>query len=270
MKNISGWNAVVTGASSGIGKAIAEALANAGCQVALLARPSERLEQAAETIRQSDGKAQAFGCDLSHTDQLLATLPNIEASFGPIDILVNNVGSGTFKPMHHMSAEEATAPVELPFKAAIAACQALAPKMRARKRGHIVNLTSPAGYFPLPYMVPYTAARYAMVGMSLSLYEELVREGVGVSLICPAQVNTGYFEREDADLDWYPRISKMFPVLEPQDVADKVILAIRKNKRELIFPFVLWPSIRGFQKAPGLSLALLKALGLWYPSRSLS
>lgn len=90
--------------------------------------------------------------------------------------------------------------------------------------------------------------------------------GVGVSLICPAQVNTGYFERNDADMGWYPRISSLFPVLEPETVAAVVVRAIRENRREVIFPSLLWLSVVLFRKAPRFSIGLFRLLRLWGPS----
>ena len=142
--------------------------------------------------------------------------------------------------------------------------------MRARGVGHIVNLTSPAGIFPLPLMVPYTSARHAMVGLSESLYEELRGTGVGVSLVCPAQVNTGYFECNDADMGWYPKISSLFPVSEPEQVARRVVTAIRKNQREVVFPALLWAAVATFRKMPRLSILLFRCLGLWGPSDRLT
>lgn len=90
-------------------------------------------------------------------------------------------------------------------------------------------MTSPSGYFPLPFMVPYTATRHAIVGLSTSLREEVGRYGIGVSLVCPSEVDTGYFERNDADMGWYPRMSSWFPVLEPEAVARRTVQAIRRN-----------------------------------------
>ena len=82
----------------------------------------------------------------------------------------------------------------------------------------------------------------AMVGFSNSLGEEVGRYGIGVSLVCPSEVNTDYFERNDADMGWYPRMSQWFPVLEPEDVARRTVRAIRTNRREAIFPWEWrWP-----------------------------
>lgn len=115
-------------------------------------------------------------------------------------------------------------------------------------------------------MVPYPTARHAMVGLSHALREELRGTGVGVSLICPIQVNTGYFTRNYADMGWYPRISLLFPVLEPERVAREVVKAIRLDRREVVFPWLLWTFVAVFRMALRHSIGLLRLLGLWRPN----
>ena len=191
----------------------------------------------------------------------------IACEMGAPDILVNNVGAGTFKPVDEMSRDEVRSALATPFPAAVVACHAAVPGMKAKAAGHIVNITSPAAYFPLPYMVPYTASRYAMRGLSLALREELEPHGIGVSLVCPAKVDTGYFERNDADFSWYPRISAAFPTISPACVADEVVCAIRSNRREHVFPWRLRLAIGVFERMPILSLAVMKRFGLFRPAR---
>ncbi len=267
MRDLNNRVAVVTGASAGIGRAISLELARAGCHVALLARNQESLQQVADQLAALGARALPISCDLGEPQQVRQSLAEVARQLGPVDILINNVGAGTFKPLHRMSNEECNIAVRLPLLPAITAIHAVIPCMRQRGCGHIVNITSPAGIFPLPYMVPYTSTRHAMVGLSQSLHEELRGTGVGVSLVCPAQVNTGYFERNDADLGWYPKISSLFPVSEPERVARKVRRAIEKDQREVVFPALLWLAIAAFRKAPRLAITVFRALGLWGPSR---
>ncbi|MGQ0622997.1 MAG: SDR family NAD(P)-dependent oxidoreductase [Panacagrimonas sp.] len=269
MKQIEGRVALVTGASMGIGAAVSRELARQGCRLALVARGREGLEKVVDEIRAAGGQAQAFPCDMGDAEAVARTVAKIAEAMGPVAILVNNAGAGTFKPLSEMSLKEAMLTVSLPFGAAVAACHAVLPGMISRREGQIVNLTSPASYMPFPYMVPYTSSRHAMLGLSLSLREELERHGVGVSLVCPAKVDTGYFERNDADFDWYPRLANWFPILQPNMVAVEVVRAIRGNFREHIFPLSLRWAIRVFQKAPLLNLVILKALGFFRPVRQI-
>lgn len=268
MQNLENKLALVTGASSGIGKGIADALADGGARVVLVASNPQKLSAAVATMEAKGQQAYGYACDLYDTQAFFALHDQIVAEHGHIDILVNNVGVGTFKPMHMMSREESIRPAALPFEIAVAASHAVIPAMLAQGSGHIVNLISPAGIFPLPYMVPYTAARYAMRGLSHALYEELHHQGIGVTLVCPSQVNTGYFDNNDADMGWYPKLSKIFPVLEPEDVGKATVKGIRKDRREVITPFMLWFMVRCYSFLPRMWVALFKLFGLWGPSKS--
>lgn len=260
---------MVTGASAGIGRAIAFALARQGCKVALIARGQAALDKAVREIQAEGYQAYAYSCDLGEPAAVRQTLRAVEQALGPVDILINNVGAGTFKPLHLTTDAECDIAVRLPYIPALVATHAVIAGMRQRGDGHIVNLTSPAGIFPLPFMVPYTTARHAMVGLSNALYEEMRGTGVGVSLICPTQVNTDYFTRNDADMGWYPRISSLFPVLQPEDVAAKVITAIRQQRREVIFPWLLLFFVALFRKAPRFSILVFRMFGLWGPTKKI-
>lgn len=266
MKDLNGKVAVVTGASLGIGRAIALRLGRAGCRVAVLARSRDKLEALVAEIKAAGGEAAAFACDLTELEKIPGIFSAVEQQLGPIDILVNNAGVGTFKPLNKMTLSDALAPRDLPLGAALAACHTVVPGMIERRRGHIVNLTSPAGYFPLPNMMPYCAARHAMNGLSLALYEELKDKGVGVSLVCPSKVDTDYFRANDADLDWFPRIAKLYPMLTPERVGEAVYKAIVKNKREMLFPFIVWFFGRFYQTFPRFTYAFFGLLGLMKPS----
>ncbi|MBU41783.1 MAG: hypothetical protein CMN76_01070 [Spirochaetaceae bacterium] len=265
MKAIKGRVAVVTGASQGIGRAIALALAREGASVGLLARSKEKLLAVCAEIEALGGRAGVYPCDATDYPALRRALDQANQDLGSIDILVNNAGVGTFKPLEKMSANESEAPIALPFGAAVVASHHVIPGMLQKGEGHILNLTSPAGYFPFPYMVPYTAGRFAVTGLSYSLHEEYSRRGIGITLLCPAQVDTGYFERNDADMGWYPRLAQMFPVLKPEEVGQQAVKAIKKNKREKIFPFLLWFSVKFYLKFPRFTFALLRILGLLQP-----
>lgn len=265
MKDIHNKVAVVTGGSEGIGRGIAKALVAAGAKVAIVARSQDKLDACALAL---GGEVKGFSANLADAADVRRVLADIVGHFGEVDILINNVGGGTFKPLAQQTAAEADLPVGIPLAAAVAASHAVVPAMVRRRSGHIVTLTSPAGYVPFPNMMPYTATRHAMVGLAASLYEELRPHGVGSTLFCPGQVNTGYFERNDADMSWYPRISRVFPSLEPDDVGAQVVKAIRASRREVIYPASLSWFLRCYRKAPRVSIALLKLLGVWRPARA--
>ena len=260
MRTLEGKVAIVTGASMGIGAAISEELAREGAWVALVARGRDALEAEAAEIGSS---ARSYPYDMSDPAAIEAMVAEVERDLGPVAILVNNVGAGTFKPLQQIEQREISMTIDLPFGAALHASRAVLPTMIRRREGHIVNMTSPSGYFPLPFMVPYTATRHAIVGLSTSLREEVGRYGIGVSLVCPSEVNTGYFERNDADMGWYPRMSTWFPVLQPEVVARRTVRAIRKNQGEAIFPWQLALVTWLHRRFPVIGLGLLRRLGLF-------
>lgn len=266
MKDLAGKIALVTGASRGIGKAISEQLAKEKAKVVMIASTPGDLESAAEAIRRSGGQVEPFVCDLKNIPQFLDLLKEIEQKIGPIDILVNNVGTGTFKPLNQTSFEELMLPLKLPLEITLAACHAVIPKMISQRSGHVVIVSSPAGYFCFPNMSSYMATRWALVGLAFSLYEEARPYDVGVSLICPGAVNTSYFERNDADMRWWPRVSRFFSAMEPVVVGAKVVQAIRNNQREVIFPWYLAPMIYLYRMSPSLNNNILKMFGLFRPS----
>lgn len=264
MTQLAGSVVVVTGASEGIGKAIATAIAHQGGKVVLMARSQDKLLRAVDEITRQGGQASHMVVDLGTPAAVRLAMNEVIQHHGCVDVLVNNVGAGTFKPLHLTSPDECDLAVALPLVPAVVASQCVLPGMLLRKRGHIVNLTSPAGFMPMPYMAPYMAARHAMVALSQGLRCELQDTGVQVSLVCPSQVDTGYFQNNDADMRWYPPISRLFPVLQPARVAQEVVAAILQDKAQVVFPWQLRWATRLYTMAPSLAQRLLQACGLWH------
>lgn len=255
---------MVTGASEGIGKAIAVEMAREGARVVLMARSFQKLAAVVDEITQEGGEASFVSVDLRTSSAVGEAMDEVFSRHGRVDVLVNNVGAGTFKPLHLTSGAECNVAIDLPLTPAIVASHAVLPGMLERGSGHIVNLTSPAGFMPMPYMAPYTASRHAMVALSRGLQCELEGTGVKVSLVCPSQVDTTYFQNNDADMRWYPPISKVFPVLTPQRVAREVIRAVTHDRREAVFPWQLRWAMRLYGAAPGLAQSLMQSIGLWH------
>jgi short-subunit dehydrogenase len=264
LTKLAGAVVVVTGASEGIGKAIAFEMARERAVVVLRARSRAQLVGAVQEITLEGGQASFVAVDLSTPSAVREAMAQVVQRHGRIDILVNNVGAGTFKPLHLTSQAECDLAIALPLTPALVACHAVLPGMIQRKVGHIVNLTSPAGFMPMPFMAPYTATRHAMVALSRGLQCELEGTGVNVSLVCPSQVDTTYFQNNDADMRWYPPISKVFPVLSPQRVAVEVVRAVSEDRREVVFPWQLRWAMRLYGVAPGPAQALMQAVGLWH------
>jgi len=195
---------IVTGASSGVGKALALQLARQGAKVVLAARRAELLEQIAATCRQSGGEALAVPTDVADEAQCKALVEKTVVSFEKLDMLVNNAGLAVIARLedyadlrlfHHT--------IDVNFYGAVYCTYYALPHL-VRSRGRIVAVSSLGGKAPLPYNSPYIASKFAMHGFFDSLRMEVMKHEVSVTMICPYWVITGFHEAQ-MDKDGVPR-----------------------------------------------------------------
>lgn len=182
--------AVVTGASRGLGRAIALALADAGADVALLARDRQRLEAVAAEIRQRGRKSLALCCDVSSEAQVTSAAGQIRATFGAVHIVVNSAGINLRKPITEFTLEEWHRVLETNLTGVFLVCRALIPLMRAQGYGRILNLTSIMSHVALPGRTAYAASKTGLLGFTRALALELAPEGITVNGISPGPVAT--------------------------------------------------------------------------------
>lgn len=228
---LEGATAIVTGASRGIGVYIAKALAAAGVDLALAARSAEALDETAARIASTGRKVVAVPTDVTKRDDLENLVDRATSELGPIDILVNNAGVERYAPFHEYDFDA----IEQIMQTNIISVQWLTrmvlPSMVERKRGHVANIASVAGKMAVPYNSIYSASKHALVGFSWSLREELMRYGVGVSVICPGFVaEAGMF----ADWSKGKKPPGLATTVDPEDVATETVEAIVKNRGEVI------------------------------------
>ena len=196
--------AIVTGASSGIGRALALQLAGQGAKVALAARRAELLEQVAEDCRQAGGEALAIPTDVADEAQCRALVEKTVATFDRLDLLINNAGLTVIARLEDyadLSLFQHT--MDVNFYGAVYCSYYALPHLIPRN-GRIVAVSSLGGKVPLPYNSPYIASKFAMHGFFDSLRIELKRHGVSVTIICPYWVVTGFHEAQ-MDKDGTPR-----------------------------------------------------------------
>jgi len=222
--------AVVTGGSKGIGRAIAEQAVARGARVGLVARHREDLDATLHALGGSRSGAVA-AADVADRRQLEAALAALAGALGPVDILVNNAGLGAAGTVTQVPVEAFERVMAINYLGTVYATASVLPGMLERGRGHIVNVASVAGRFAAPGEAAYSATKFAVVGYSQSLALELHGTGVGVSLIDPGPVDTGFFDTRGADYQ------RHWPRKVPASrVAGAVIDAVERDRFEVFVP----------------------------------
>jgi len=215
--------ALVTGASRGIGAAIASALAEAGAAVAINYRErAEEAERVAETVRRGGRRALTVRADVSVRDAVVAMVDRISAELGAIDVLVNNAAIAPVRTIDDLTEADFDATIAVNLKSAFLCTQAVLPPMRARKWGRIVNISSGAARGAGIIGVHYNAAKAGMEGLSRGYAARLVTEGITVNTIAPSLIDTDMMRGRDDQLQRIP-LGRMG---QPAEVAQAVLMVI--------------------------------------------
>jgi short-subunit dehydrogenase len=240
-----GQTALVTGASSGIGRAIALALAREGAQVALVARRQSALEAVAADIARQGGKALVIPADVSQPESAAQAVALAVLGLGAVDLLVASAGQYVRSPIPQLTTEELERSMAVNFYGAWHVIQAVLPTMLARRRGHILVLSSLDAKTPLPLDAPYVAAKCALTGLADVMRQELRGTGVHVSTILPGRVDTPLIS--------HLQFSAVSAKVSPEMVARAALRALHRGGGEIVVP----ASLRGFcllkTVAPGLA-----------------
>jgi NAD(P)-dependent dehydrogenase (short-subunit alcohol dehydrogenase family) len=232
MERIEGRTALVTGAASGIGLAIAEALLSAGARVALVDWDAAALER--ESSRLS-GATVVHRLDVTDRAGWTEVAKAVEEVFGPVEILVNNAGiAPDLNDLADMEPETFDRLVGIKLTGTFNGIHTFAAGMRARGDGHIVNTASMAGLMASAHLGAYTAAKFGVVGMSEVLRAELEAHGVGVSVLCPGMVRTNLAANTPAENRPPDMPTGMESGIDPALVGAQVVEAIRANDLYII------------------------------------
>jgi 3-oxoacyl-[acyl-carrier protein] reductase len=233
-KPLEGIVAIVTGASRGIGLAVAHRLGRLGAKLSLCARDRQKLESAAGELRAS-GAAGVFSAavDVTHGEQILAFVQDTEKALGAVGILVNNAGIGYFGPTHEATEANWDSVLDTNLKAVFLASKAVAPGMIERRGGHIVNIASLAGKNAFAGGGIYCASKWGLLGLTECMAEDLRGYGIRVSAICPGSVATDFSPRGKKD------ISKM---LQAEDIAHVVAMIVTQAPQSFISEVLLRPT----------------------------
>jgi short-subunit dehydrogenase len=233
LDSLAGRVAVVTGASSGIGRVLAMRLAAGGARVALVARRAEALAEVAAAIEARGGVARAVACDVGDRAAVEAAAARVEAELGPVELLVNNAGRGGHRPFLRWDVADVEALMRVNYLGAVYWTKAVLPGMVARGEGWLVFVASVAGHLPSPDESAYVASKFAMVGLSEVLSMELEGSGVHVLQVCPGVIRTPFFDAEA--LARMPAAARR-QMREPEGLADAVLRALARGRHRLTYP----------------------------------
>ncbi|HXI13830.1 MAG TPA: SDR family oxidoreductase [Thermoanaerobaculia bacterium] len=263
--DLKGKVAVVTGASSGIGRAAAVELARRGAVVSLVARRERELEVAAEQCRVYKVETLVLPGDVSVESDCRRIIQTTTERFGRVDVLVNNAGFGLFDDWATSSAEDLRAMFETNFFGAVNCTMAVLPQMLERRSGAIVNVSSIAGIMSFPRMGGYCASKFALMGFSESLRDEVMGRGITVSAICPSTTRTEFFDT--AHPGKMPGASRLALAMSPEKVARAICRAAERGHYRTIMPLVGTALIRFKELAPRSAHAMIrKVSSLMEPS----
>lgn len=216
--------AIVTGASQGLGKAIAQNLGRNGAKVACLARNLEKLQGSAASIVEAGGTAEAFACDVSDRDAVERVVDAVVEKWQRVDILVNNAGVTRDTLLPRMSDDEWDDVINTNLRGAFFMCRAVSRLMLRARRGRIINISSVSGLIGNPGQTNYSASKAGLIGLTRSLSRELAGRKVTINAVAP-----GFIESEmtvtlgDALLDEAKKRIPAKRLGKPEEIADAVL-----------------------------------------------
>ncbi len=216
---LEGKVAFITGASGGIGGAIARTYAREGARIALAARSVDKLEALAGEIEDMGREALVCRCDVMRDQDILDALRKTASVLGPVDVLVNNAGVVSFEAVHALPDAVWERTMQINAKAPFTAIREVLPSMLERKSGKIINVASVSGKIGLAYRSAYAASKHAVLGLTKALSAEVAPFGITANCICPTFVSTPMFD--ESIQKWADETGRTFEE-QAQELRDKV------------------------------------------------
>jgi short-subunit dehydrogenase len=233
LKSWNGKVAVITGASSGIGRLLAIQAAEKGATAVLVARNEERLRCVEREIVAAGGRTDVVPCDVADRTAVLSAAETIVGRHGRVDVLMNNAGFGHHANFIDLELDEMERLIQVNLLGSVYWTKALLPQMVARQSGWIVFVASVAGKIAVPDESVYCATKFAMLGLAASVSMEVEAQGVHVLTVCPGAVNTAFFT--EAMIARMPPVARR-TMIAPEAVAGAVMRALAAGKREITVP----------------------------------
>ncbi len=220
--------AIITGAGRGIGRAIALALANEGVAVGLIARTEDELGKVVQEIRSLRGRASFAVANVSNEQQVQAAVKKLTDELGTVDILINNAGTGKYGKFMELGTEDWQDMLNINLMGMVYAAKAVLPQMTEKQQGDIVNISSSSGLRATIGSSAYSASKFAVLGMTEGLMQEVRKDNIRVFALTPSRVVT---DMTDASFDSEAEKEKF---MQPEDIAEYVISQLKLHPRIFI------------------------------------
>ena len=259
-----GKSVLITGGSRGLGLVLARQLAAEGANVSICARDEEELERAGKDLQQHGANVFTVRCDVTNNSEVQEMVQAVTNRFGGIDVLINNAGIIQVGPMEVMTLDDYKEAMNAHFWGPLQTILAVLPGMRERGDGRIVNISSIGGKISVPHLVPYSASKFALVGLSEGLRAELRKDGVVVTTVCPGLMRTGsprnatFKGRHQEEYAWFS-ISDSLPVtsINAERAAAQIINACSHGDAELVISVQAKLAVLFHGVFPGLTADML-------------
>jgi NAD(P)-dependent dehydrogenase (short-subunit alcohol dehydrogenase family) len=232
---------LITGGSRGLGLVLAREFAREGARLVICARDEDELERARLDLEGRGAEVMTHRCDVTNREDVLRMMAAIETRFGDVDVLVNDAGVIQVGPIEVMTRADFENAMNVHFWAPLNTMMAVLPRMRARKSGRIVNISSIGGKLSVPHLVPYCASKFALVGLSRGMRTELLKDNVMVTTVCPGLMRTGsprnasFKGKNRYEYAWFS-IGDAMPLISvsAERAAREIVDACRSGRAELV------------------------------------
>jgi NAD(P)-dependent dehydrogenase (short-subunit alcohol dehydrogenase family) len=261
---LAGKRVLITGGSRGLGLLLAREAVRQGARVAICGRDARTLRHARDDLAALGGDALAIACDVTDRADVREAVRSLHDQWGGVDVLINNAGVIQVGPMETMTIDDYRQAVETHFWGPLFTILEVLPHMRRRGEGRIVNVSSIGGKISVPHLLPYSASKFALVGLSEGLRAELSKDGITVTTVCPGLMRTGSPRNADfkgnhrAEYAWFS-ISDALPgaSMSGERAARQILAACCRGDAEVILSLPAMVAARVHGLAPGLVSRLM-------------
>jgi short-subunit dehydrogenase len=257
MSKLKGKTVIITGGSSGIGRALALKCARSSAKVLIAARSEEKLKKVVKEIEDAGGKGFYHITDVTKPEQVKSLFEYAVDKLGCIDVVFNNAGLGYVKRIYELSDAEIARMINVNVLGMTYVAKYSAQVMKEQEQGHLFNTSSLAGLITVPQWSVYVATKWAVTGLTDSIRQELKPFGVKVTSIHPGAVDTDFFAEEKANIN----ISQLEETIRPEDVADAAFDAIFTDRRKVIVPNMAQNYSLLYKFLPGLTEKMIENMG---------